>query len=86
MKQKNSLLNRSKSPNSAMSDDEIYLAHGSPSHFEMDEAFCARMRAAITAGLESAPIGVVTKPGTKNPKYVPADRLALASSQASADL
>ena len=25
-----------------------------------DEAFCARMRAAIEAGLESAPIGVVT--------------------------
>jgi hypothetical protein len=41
-----------------MSDDEIYLAHGSPTHFEMDEAFCARLRAAITAGLECAPIGV----------------------------
>jgi hypothetical protein len=34
----------------------------------MDEAFCARMRAAIDAGLENAPIGVVTTPGTKNPK------------------
>ena len=33
----------------------------------MDEAFCARMRAAIAAGLESAPIGVVTTPGTQNP-------------------
>jgi hypothetical protein len=31
------------------------------------------MRAAIAAGLESAPIGVVTTPGTKNPKYVPAE-------------
>ena len=29
------------------------------------------MQAAIEAGLESAPIGVVTTPGTKNPKYVP---------------
>jgi hypothetical protein len=29
------------------------------------------MLAAIEAGLESAPIGVVTTPGTKNPKYVP---------------
>ena len=37
----------------------------------MDDAFCARMRAAIKAGLESAPIGVVTTPGTQNPKYVP---------------
>ena len=36
----------------------------------MDEAFCARMRAAIEAGLESAPIGVITTPGTKNPKFV----------------
>jgi hypothetical protein len=49
--------------------DEI-LVHGGPSHFEMNEAFCARMRAAIAAGLESALIGVVTTPGTKNPKYV----------------
>jgi hypothetical protein len=69
-----------------MSDDEIYLSHGSPTHFEMDEAFCARMHAAIAAGLECAPIGVVTKPGTKNPKYVPADPLALASSLVDADL
>ena len=34
----------------------------------MDDAFCARMRAAIEAGLESAPIGVISTPGTKNPK------------------
>jgi hypothetical protein len=47
----------------------------------MDEAFCARMRAAIEAGLENAPIGVVTTPGTKNPKYVPAGPLPLPSSQ-----
>ena len=33
----------------------------------MDDAFCARMRAAIEAGLESAPIGVITTPGTKKP-------------------
>jgi hypothetical protein len=53
-----------------MSDDEIYLAYGSLTHSKMDEAFCARMRAAIAAGLESAPIGVITTPGTKKPKYV----------------
>ena len=34
----------------------------------MDDAFCVRMRAAIEAGLESAPIGVVTTPGTQHPK------------------
>ena len=34
----------------------------------MDDAFCARLRAAIKAGLESAPIGVVTTPGTQHPK------------------
>jgi hypothetical protein len=55
-------------------DEILNLAPGGPSHFEMDEAFCARMRAAIEAGLESAPIGVVTTPGTKNPKYVPAEQ------------
>jgi hypothetical protein len=43
----------------------------------MDDAFCARMRKAIVAGLESAPIGVVTTPGTSNPKYVPAEPLPL---------
>jgi hypothetical protein len=37
----------------------------------MDEAFCARMRRAIASGLENAPIGVITTPGTKKPKYVP---------------
>jgi hypothetical protein len=36
--------------------------------FNMNEAFCARMRAAIAKGLESAPIGVVTTPGTQQPK------------------
>ena len=50
-------------------DDEIHGAN----HFAINEAFCARMRAAIAAGLESAPIGVVTTPGTKKPKYVPAE-------------
>jgi len=30
----------------------------------MDDAFCARVRAAIEAGLESAPIGVISTPGT----------------------
>jgi hypothetical protein len=46
------------------------LTNGGPGYFEMNEAFCARMRKAIEAGLESAPIGIVTTPGTKNPKYV----------------
>ena len=34
------------------SDDEIHshLTNGGPSHFQMDEAFCARMLAAIEAG------------------------------------
>ena len=62
-------------------DEHPRLTNGGRSHFDMDEAFCARMRAAIDAGLENAPIGVVTTPGTKNPKYVPAERLPLPSSQ-----
>ena len=59
-------------------DDEIQrvteieriAANGRPSHFDMDEAFCGRMRAATAAGLESAPTSVSTAPCTKNPKYV----------------
>jgi len=39
----------------------------------MDAAFCARLRTAIAAGLESAPVRVITTPGTKNPKYVPTE-------------
>jgi hypothetical protein len=64
-------------------DDETQprLSIGGPSHFDMDEAFCARMREAIAAGLENAPIGIVTTPGTKNPKFVPAEPLPLPSSQ-----
>jgi hypothetical protein len=45
-------------------------ANGKPSYLQMDAAFCARMYAAITAGLESAPTGVITTPGTQNPRYV----------------
>jgi hypothetical protein len=64
-------------------DDEIHprLSKGGRTHFDMDEAFCARMRKAIEAGLEKAPIGVVTTPGTKNPKFVPTEPLPLVSSQ-----
>ena len=60
-----------------MSDDdefrrvaEIERAANGLSCLQMDAAFCARMHAAITAGLERAPTGVVTTPGTKNPRYV----------------
>jgi hypothetical protein len=54
-------------------DNEDIQSHGTkrPSHFDMDEAFCVRMRAAIAAKLETAPDGVITTPGTKNPIYVP---------------
>src|SRR5215813_14768368 len=57
-----------------MSDDDIplYAMYGA-NHFAMDKAFCARMRAAIKAGLESAPTGVVPTLGTQNPKYVSAE-------------
>jgi hypothetical protein len=69
-------------------DDEIQelaeierTANGKLSYLDMDEAFCGRMLAAIEAGLESAPIGVITTPGTKNPKYVPTEPRPLVSSQ-----
>jgi len=56
-----------------MSDDEDQssVTYRRTSH--MDEAFCERMRAAIDAGLESTPVGVITTPGTKNPRYVPSN-------------
>jgi hypothetical protein len=68
-------------------DDEIEcaeierVARGKPSHLDMDEAFRVRMLAAIIEGLENAPIGVVTTPGTKNPKYVPTEPRPLAPSR-----
>jgi hypothetical protein len=62
-------------------DDETHLHVTYATHLDMDDAFCARMRSAIAAGLESAPIGVVTTPGTKNPKYMPTEARPLASSQ-----
>ena len=61
-------------------DDETHLHVTYASHVDMDDAFCARMRIAIDAGLESAPVGVITTPGTKTPKYVPAEPRPLASS------
>lgn len=65
-------------PNGEMSDelgdlDPIQaddVTNGQSTQIERDRAFCARMRVAIAAGLENAPIGVVTTPGTKSPKYV----------------
>ena len=70
-----------------MSYDEIQrlteierITNEKPRYLDMDEAFCARMRMAIAAGLECAPIGVVTTPGTKNPKCVPAEPSPLPSS------
>jgi len=53
-----------------MSDDEEAHRRTCANHFSMDEVFCARMRMAIAAGLEIAPIGVVTTPGTRKPRYV----------------
>jgi hypothetical protein len=67
-------------------DDEIHLHVTYASHMDMDEAFCACMRIAIAAGLESAPIGVITTPGTKRPKYVLPEHWPLVSSLGAIDL
>jgi len=52
------------------SDDKIqsYQTKHRASHWDRDHAFCLRMREARAAGLENAPIGVNTTPGTNNPK------------------
>jgi hypothetical protein len=54
-------------------DDEVRSPLTNGAYLAMDDAFCARMRRAIFAGLENAPIGVITTPGTKKPKYVPTE-------------
>ena len=61
-------------------EDEIHLHVTYASHMDMDEAFCACMRIAIAAGLENARTGVITTPGTKNPKCVPTELRPLTSS------
>ena len=69
-----------------MSDEDATHLHVIyADHLDMDGAFCIRMRAAIAAGLESAQVGVVTMPGTKNPKYVPTELPPLASSLSDRD-
>ena len=67
-------------------DDEIHLHVTYASHWDMDDAFCSRMCAAIAAGLENAPIGVVTTPGTRNPKYVPTEPRLLGFSPVDMDV
>jgi hypothetical protein len=66
-------------------DAENYLHITYASHFDMDEAFCARMLWAIAAGLENAPIGIVTTPGTKKPKYVATEHCPLVPSPGAMD-
>jgi hypothetical protein len=61
-------------------DDEIHLHGTYVSHWHMDDAFCDRMLKAMEAGLENAPIGVVTTPGTQNPKYILSEPWPLDSS------
>jgi hypothetical protein len=61
----------------SMSDDNEIQSHLTN---RMDDAFCAAMRVAIEAGLESAPIGVVTTPETKNPRYIATEHCPLVPS------
>jgi len=68
-----------------MSDDKIHLHVTYASHLDMDEAVCACKRIAIAAGLEVAPIGAITTPGTRNPKYIPAEPWLLGSSLGAMD-
>ena len=67
-------------------DDETHLHVTYASHLDMDDAFCNRMCAAIAAGLESAPIGIITTPGTRNPKYLATEPRPLVSSQRNMEL
>jgi hypothetical protein len=68
-----------------MDDDEIHLHVTYASHLDMDAAFCARMRTVIAAGLENPPVGVITTPGTKNPKYIRTEHRPRSSSSGDMD-
>ena len=69
-----------------MSDDDEIRSHlTNGAYLAMNDAFCVRMSKAIAAGLENAPIGVVTTPGTKKPKYVAAELRLLTSLSANTD-
>jgi len=58
-----------------LDDVQADPTNGQSAKIASDKAFCARMRLVIKAGLESVPVGVVTRPGTKNPKYVATEPL-----------
>jgi hypothetical protein len=68
-----------------MTDDGFAADELQSQSLRQNDAFCSRMRWAIAAGLEIAPIGVITAPGTKSPKYVPTEPSPLASSLGSMD-
>ena len=65
-----------------MDYDEVHLHVTYANDFDMDAAFCASMRIAIAAGLENAPTGVITMPGTKKPKCVRTEYRPLAHRRA----
>jgi hypothetical protein len=67
-------------------DDDVHPHAMYASHLDMDEAFCACMRIAIAAGLENAPTGVITTPGTKKPKYIPTKPRPLSYSLGAMDI
>ena len=63
-----------------MSDDDESRSHlTNGAYLAMNDAFCVRMSKAIAAGLENAPIGVVTTPD------VPTELRPLTSSSANTD-
>jgi hypothetical protein len=51
----------------------------------MDDTFCAAMRAAVEAELESTPMGVITTPGTKNPRHIATEHCRLVPSPGAMD-
>jgi hypothetical protein len=52
-------------------NDRAFARPAAPTLQVQDSAFCAAMLKAIRAGKEHAPIGIDTRPCTKNPIYVP---------------
>ena len=55
----------------AMRRRQSEISYNEDNLIKWDKRFVAHLRQAIAAGLEQAPIGISTAPGTKFPKYVP---------------
>jgi len=64
---------------------EAFFRECAESNTVQNDKFCAAMKRAVAAGLESPPmIGIDTRPGTKAPRFIPIDRAKFTASSPAA--